>query len=593
MSDRAAIALALAALTGALLGWGAPPLVALLGVLLAIAVGRPAVLVVAVLLLTGGLAARAEAGLVPVRAAPFDGWVTVLTDPEPVPLGTGVRLDVRVGDGRHLQAEARTGVARDELRAARAGERFLVSGRTRPPPSGASWLATRHIVGMLAIEEVRARSPGAPWMRAANGIRDVLVRGADGLPPRERPLFLGFVLGDTRGQAADTTDDFRGAGLSHLLAVSGQNVAFVLALAGPVLRRAGLRARLPATIAVIAFFALVTRFEPSVLRASAMAALAVTASTLGREASSVRLLALAVTGLVVLDPFLVHSVGFQLSAAACVGIVTLAPRLVAALRLPRWLGEPLSITLAAQAGVAPVLVTTFGGVPLAGIPANLLAAPLAGPVMIWGLSAGMVAGALGPGWAAVLHWPTHLMIGWIAVVAHWGALAPLGEVRGGELLAIAGGAAAALGAARLRFVAVVRAGLVAIALGLVAPAMLLRATPPVRVVVGPGATLWRDGGSVLELDGRVDVGSLLEGLRRAGVTGLEVIVARTSSASVREALEVVRRRYGVGRVLLPSNTRTASSFRVGELWVDVRPADQHLIVAIEPATAGSARGPPV
>src|SRR5436189_94520 len=83
--------------------------------------------------------------------------------------------------------------------------------------------------------------------------------------------------------AADVTDDFRGAGLSHLLAVSGQNVAFVLALAGPMLRRLGLRVRLPATIAVIAFFALVTRFEPSVLRASAMAALAVTASTMGRD----------------------------------------------------------------------------------------------------------------------------------------------------------------------------------------------------------------------------------------------------------------------------------------------------------------------
>src|SRR5204862_1750909 len=185
------------------------------------------------------------------------------------------------------------------------------------------------------------------------------------------------------------------------------------------------------------------RFEPSVLRASAMAALAVTASTMGRDASSLRLLALAVTGLVVLDPFLVLSDGFQLSAAACIGIVTLAPRLAAALRLPRWLGEPLSVTLAAQAGVAPVLVTTFGGVPVAGIPANVLAAPLAGPVMIWGLSAGMLAGALGSGWSAVLHWPTHLMIGWIAAVAHWGALVPLGEGRAGGLLAIWGGAVVA------------------------------------------------------------------------------------------------------------------------------------------------------
>jgi len=377
------------------------------------------------------------------------------------------------------------------------------------------------------------------------------------------------------------------------LAVSGQNVAFVLALAGSALRRVGLRARLPATIAVIAFFALVTRFEPSVLRASAMAALAVTAATIGRDASSIRLLALAVTGLVVLDPFLVRSVGFQLSAAACVGIVTLAPRIAGALPGPRWLREPLSVTLGAQAGVAPVLLTTFGGVPIASIPANVLAAPMAGPVMIWGLSAGLVAGALGSGWAATLHWPTHLMIKWIASIARWGALLPLGEVRTGELILIFGGAAVAAAATRVEFVGLRRAGLAVALIALMAPAVMLRATPPLEVAVGPGATLWRDRAAVLELDGRVDAGSLLEGLRRAGVTSIDVVVASTTSVSVRDALDAVRHRYDVGQVLVPSNTRLDVSVRVGGLRVDAHPANGHLSVDIAPAAAGSARGPPV
>ena len=591
MSDRWAIAVCVAAVVGALLAWGAPPLLAGTAVLCALALRRPPVLAVAVLLLTGGLAARGEAGLVPRPAAPFDGWVTALTDAERT--GSGERLDVRAADGRHLQAEAYNGDVREELRTAQAGQRFLVTGRTRPPPPDASWLTTRHIVGTLAIDDVRARSPGAPWMQAANNIRDLVVRGADGLPARERPLFLGFVLGDTRGQSADITDDFRGAGLSHLLAVSGQNVAFVLALAGPLLRRIGLRARLPVTIAVIVFFALVTRFEPSVLRASAMAALAVTAATMGREASSIRLLALAVTGLVVLDPFLVRSVGFQLSAAACVGIITLTPRIASALPLPRWFAEPLSVTLGAQAGVGPVLITTFGGVPIAGIPANVLAAPFAGPVMIWGLSAGMVAGALGSTWAAVLHWPTHLLIGWIAQVAHRGALLPLGEIRAGELVVIGGGAMVAAVAVRLGFVGLRRAGLVAILIALVAPAVALRAPPPLHAAVGEGATLWRAGSTVLELDGRVDAASLLEGLRRAGVTTLDIVVARTSSVPVRDTVEALRRRYDVRRVLLPSNTRDDVSLRVGGLRVDAHLDDGHLAVVIAPDDAGSARGPPV
>ena len=170
----------------------------------------------------------------------------MLTDAEPV--DAGVRADVRLPDGRHLQAEARHGVALEQLTHAHAGERLLVVGSVRPPPPGASWLETRHIGGVLTIDDVRGWSAGAPWMQAANAVRGLLERGADALPVRERPLFLGFVLGDTRGQAADITDDFRGAGLSHLLAVSGQNVAFVLALTGPLLRRISLRTRLPATL---------------------------------------------------------------------------------------------------------------------------------------------------------------------------------------------------------------------------------------------------------------------------------------------------------------------------------------------------------
>jgi competence protein ComEC len=319
MTDRAAVALAVAAAAGALVGRGPSPWLGALLVVVALVTHRPIVVVIAAFVLAGGVAARADAGLVSPRPGPFEGWATMLTDPEAS--GSGVRADARLDDGRHLQAIARSGGGVHALRVAQAGERILVVGRLERPPPGATWLAARHVVGILAVDDIRARSAGAPWMRAANALRGLLVQGADGLPARQRPLFLGFVLGDTRGQPVDIADDFRGAGLSHLLAVSGQNVAFVLALAGPLLRRLGLRARLPATLTVIGFFALLTRFEPSVLRASAMAALAVTASTLGREASSARLLALAVTGLVLIDPFLVNMVGFQLSAGACVGIV--------------------------------------------------------------------------------------------------------------------------------------------------------------------------------------------------------------------------------------------------------------------------------
>ena len=71
-------------------------------------------------------------------------------------------------------------------------------------------------------------------------MRHTLVAGAASLPADRRPLFTGFVLGDDRGQGADVVADFRASGLAHLLVVSGENVAFVLALASPVIRRLSL-----------------------------------------------------------------------------------------------------------------------------------------------------------------------------------------------------------------------------------------------------------------------------------------------------------------------------------------------------------------
>ena len=69
-------------------------------------------------------------------------------------------------------------------------------------------------------------------------------RGGSHLPATERALVAGFLLGDTRALPTEVEEEFRAAGLTHLLAVSGANVAFVLALVAPVLRRLALRTRL-------------------------------------------------------------------------------------------------------------------------------------------------------------------------------------------------------------------------------------------------------------------------------------------------------------------------------------------------------------
>jgi competence protein ComEC len=571
MSDRWAVVLALVVFAAALGAVdGHLPRVALAAGPAAVAAGwavgddrgpaRPALVCLGAALLTASLGQRTVAGLTrPLDTGPVRGEVTLVSDPVPDGRG-GVTVDVRL-DGRRLRAVARASAAAaldDHL----AGERMTVIGSVQRPGPYERFLRHRHIAGRLVVDTIVAWRPGGAASTAANGLRRTLAAGAEVLPERQRSLLAGLTLGDDRAQPADMTDAFRAAGLTHLLAVSGQNIAFVLVIAGPVLSRLTFGPRFVATLAVLSGFALVTRGEPSVLRASGMAAIAAAGVALGRPASTLRALALGVAVMVLVDPLLVTSLGFRLSVLGAGGIVTGAERVERWLPGPRWLAAPLAVTLAAQAAVSPLLVATFGGVPLASLPANLLAAPAAGPVMVWGLTGGLVAGVAGGPVAQVLHLPSRVLLAWLEGVAEAAVRWPLGDLRLPHLVALTGAAAllsTPAGGGRWRR----RGGLrrwpvrlgvaVAVATVAVTVASASRAGPDLAgVPLGTGAAAWRSGGATaVVVDGRARPSALLAGLRAAEVARVDVVVVRTPARAALDAAAVLRRRWRGAAVLVP------------------------------------------
>ncbi len=307
-----------------------------------------------------------------------------------------------------------------------AGDRIRASGTMTPLHGYSTRLRWLHAVGEFRVDDIRAVArPDSPWFRAANVARRAVLRGSATLPSTPRALLTGFLLGDTRAIPDDLVVAFRDAGLSHLLAVSGANVAFALAVVEPALRRLRRGPRLAAGLVVLGLFGTMTRWEPSVLRASVMVGLVMLARLLGRPAEARRVLVLAVLALLAADPFLLHSVGFVLSCGACAGIVLLAAPVTARLRGPAWFRAALGVTTAAQVGVAPVLLTTFGTVPLISLPANLLAAPFVGPLTVWGLVAGLLGGLLGSGIAWWVQLPTLAMLRAVEWLARSAATVPL------------------------------------------------------------------------------------------------------------------------------------------------------------------------
>lgn len=530
--------------------------------------GRRWLLVVAVGVLASGLAASAWSGLHPIPTGDVHLRGTLAGDPEEV--GGAVRAEVVTGDDR-LEVWTRGPDGRS-LALLLAGDEVEVVGDAEPLPEGTDHLARRHVVGRVQATHLWPVPGSNPLAASTNVLRRLLEQGALGLAADHRAVFAGVVLGDDRGQDAVTVDAFRAAGLSHLLVVSGQNVAFVLVLAAPLASRLERRPRLLLIMTVLGVFLVLTRFEPSVLRATFMAGVAAVADASGRPASGLRRVALAVTAVVLLDPLLIGRLGFQLSVAAATGLVVLGPRITALVPGPGWFGRAVGCTLAAQLATAPLLVAAFGGLPVAALPANVLALPAAGPLMVWGLTGGVAAGIVSPvaggALSRVLHLPTTALVAWIEAVATLGARLPLGTLGPVPLAVIAVGLAGAglAGRAGHRWMPVV---LVVLTVGAGTATVVPAASGDGYLPLLAGAVLWRPPpgagpGTVLVIEDDVGAVDLLAALRRERVSDLDLVVMARGGARAAALLAELRRRFPEVPAVSPIDRRLADTTPLGD-----------------------------
>jgi competence protein ComEC len=278
-----------------------------------------------------------------------------------------------------------------------------------------------------ALGQVDVVRPPPPAQVVAAALRTGLLARTARLPGDGAALLPGLAVGDTTRVSADLRQAMQDASLTHLTAVSGANCAVVtvavFALCGLLRLPRALRIVL-AGAALAGFVVLVTP-QPSVVRAAAMAAVALLCALRGGRAAAVPALAVAVLVLLVLDPWIGWSAGFVLSAAATAGLLLLAGPLAERLArvLPQRLAIVLAVPVAAQAACQPVLVLLQPGVPVFGVVANLLAEPAAPLVTVLGLGACLL-GPVAPALASVVAALAWVPAAWIGLVARSAARLP-------------------------------------------------------------------------------------------------------------------------------------------------------------------------
>lgn len=275
---------------------------------------------------------------------------------------------------------------------------------------------------------------GRPSMsqRVSGNLRAGLRDAAGGLPPPVRGLLPGLAIGDTSALDPVLAEEFRTAGLTHLLAVSGANctimigavlLAFRTATAGPRTTAAA------AGLALVAFVVLV-RPSSSVLRAAVMSGVALLALAGGRRSVGPPALAVAVFVLLIVDPSTAATAGFTLSVLATAALLVVAPVWADRLRqrgVPAGVAEAVAVSAAAHLATAPVVVTLSGRVSLVAVPANLLAVPAVAPATVLGVLATVVH-PVSAGGARALAWLAGIPTRWLVTVAGHAASLPLATV---------------------------------------------------------------------------------------------------------------------------------------------------------------------
>jgi competence protein ComEC len=314
------------------------------------------------------------------------------------------------------------------------GDQVEVDGRIRDRPDGpyGEYLARIGAWGTVDARRLtlldRPTDPGTILESMRRGAGDLLTRV---LPEPEAGLAAGILIGLRDRVDRTVAAEFTTAGVSHVVAISGWNIAIVAAAVTALAGRFGRRRRaVVATVAIVVYI-LFAGASPSVLRAGAMAGVVLLARETGRAGQAAAALGWAAAVLLLADPRLVADAGFQLSTLATAGLIAWATPLSDRLdrwtagHLPRWLTESLGVSLAAQAATLPIVLASFGRLALIAPVVNLFVVPLVAPAMAAGIVA-LLGGALvgggvptavgailaAPGWVAL-----RLIIGIVNVAA--------------------------------------------------------------------------------------------------------------------------------------------------------------------------------
>jgi len=229
---------------------------------------------------------------------------------------------------------------------------------------------------VLSNPEVEKLEDMHVWLSLVSDIRGRVTQVFESyLGGEEAGLLLGIVFGVRTGMSEDLNEVFRATGVLHVVAASGANIALVGGFLMALFGRIGSRVlQVVIVSAGIAFYALISGGEASILRASVMGVFAYTGAIFGRQYSGYLGLFFAVYVLLLLQPSIWRDVGFLLSVSSTFGILLFQLPIHKVFSKAWHIAflEDFSTSFAATVGNLPILLLFFGTFPLLSLLVNVL-----------------------------------------------------------------------------------------------------------------------------------------------------------------------------------------------------------------------------
>jgi competence protein ComEC len=281
------------------------------------------------------------------------------------------------------------------------GDRVEIAGRLSPLTDlpgypQASLMRRQGVTQEMQLEHLRLlrRDDNSGSQRRLARVREwIQERIATNLEEQDAGLLNGLIVGGRGGLSPELRSQFAQTGTSHIVAVSGFNVVIVAGFTLRLLRGVlGSRAAACAALLAIFLYTLVVGAPPSATRAALMGSASLLAMLARRPADSLNGLLLAGALMVLVEPFVILDLGFQLSMLATAGLMLLSPGIERALRPLGRLAGAVAIPLAAQIATLPLILHVFHTFSLIAVVANVLIAPLIPVAMALGALLVVVSG---------------------------------------------------------------------------------------------------------------------------------------------------------------------------------------------------------